>query len=308
MIDAYDVLGVSLDADAEEIKKAFRHLSRRFHPDKVQASGSSKECQEANDRFLEIKAAADVLQDPDRRKLYDTFALDLGAEKPEMEVWTIGLGSLLGPLGNFTFKTVLMRLILWLVLWRWVGYLLFLAAGILAILYAVNFQFRSFSIRSAEAQPILLSVGLAVVAVLICWVWQHLGDTVGVFWLVSEVFDMALLDLKFGIGAAVVSFFLAWLVRGWWWWILGLEVVLAIVMLVALTVASGLMGLWIESVKTQHGDKLKQWRLRMRKERDALQADIDSLKKENVEKQQRLEKLERPGFKEESERGGNGMR
>jgi len=293
MIDYYDTLDIGLDADADEIKKAFRRLSIKFHPDKVQASGSSREaCQEASEKFQRIKQAEEVLKDPDRRKLYDTFSMDLGVEKPEMEVWTIGLTSLLGPLGNFTLKTFLMRLLLWLLLFRWVGYLLFLAAVVLAILYAVNFRFRDFSVRSDEANPVLLGVGLAVVAVLVCWVWQLLGDTIGVCFLASEIFDVAVLDWKFGIGTAVVSFFLAWLVRGWWWWILGFEILLAIVMLVALTVASCLMGLWIDTVKAQHGDKVKEWRLNMRKQRKALQATIEGLEKEGSEKQQRLEKLE----------------
>lgn len=281
IIDAYDVLGVGLDADGEEIKKAYKRLSLQHHPDKVQATGNRQDSQDVNDKFNEIKAARDILQDAERRRIYDTFGVDLGEEKPEIEVWTIGLGTLLSPMGTFTLKTFLMRAVLWIVGFRFVGYLLLLLGLVVGVLYAANFKWREYRLRSPEATPMLLNVGLAVGVVVICWLWQLLADAVGVFYLASEVLDVAMLveNWKIGVGAAVASFFAAWLVRGRWLWVIGLEVVVALIVLIALFVASGLMGLWIESVKTQHGDKLREWRLRLRKQRKALQDEVEVLKK-----------------------------
>ncbi len=62
--DYYSVLGVARDATAEQIKKAFRQLARKYHPD------VSKEV-DAADRMSEINEANAVLSDPERRAAYD---------------------------------------------------------------------------------------------------------------------------------------------------------------------------------------------------------------------------------------------
>lgn len=63
--DYYAALGVSPDASAEDIKKAFRALARKYHPD---ATGGDAEGAE---RYKEISEAYSVLSDPDRRRDYD---------------------------------------------------------------------------------------------------------------------------------------------------------------------------------------------------------------------------------------------
>jgi molecular chaperone DnaJ len=63
MRDYYDVLGVSPDAGADEIKRAYRQLARRYHPD---ISGDDR-----GGAFLEVSRAYDVLRDPSRRRSYD---------------------------------------------------------------------------------------------------------------------------------------------------------------------------------------------------------------------------------------------
>src|SRR5215217_1569140 len=63
MRDYYDVLGVSADAGADEIKRAYRQLARRYHPD---ISGDDRGL-----AFKELTRAYDVLRDSSRRRTYD---------------------------------------------------------------------------------------------------------------------------------------------------------------------------------------------------------------------------------------------
>jgi molecular chaperone DnaJ len=67
MRDYYDVLGVSPGAGADEIKRAYRQLARRYHPD---ISGDDR-----GTAFLEAARAYDVLRNPDRRHAYDARLL-----------------------------------------------------------------------------------------------------------------------------------------------------------------------------------------------------------------------------------------
>ena len=65
--DLYGVLGVKKDAKKEDIKKAYRKLARKYHPD---VNPGNKE---AEDRFKAISHAHEVLADPEKRKIYDEF-------------------------------------------------------------------------------------------------------------------------------------------------------------------------------------------------------------------------------------------
>src|SRR5215210_4610830 len=67
MADYYSVLNVPRDASDDEIKKSYRKLAMRYHPDRN--SGSK----EAEERFKEITEAYDVLRDPEKRALYDRY-------------------------------------------------------------------------------------------------------------------------------------------------------------------------------------------------------------------------------------------
>ena len=64
--DYYDVLGVARNAGADELKKAFRRLAMRFHPDRNQEAG-------AEAKFKEVNEAYEVLSDPEKRAMYDRF-------------------------------------------------------------------------------------------------------------------------------------------------------------------------------------------------------------------------------------------
>ena len=64
--DYYQILGVTRDAGSEEIRKAFRHLALRYHPD--QNPGNPKESEE---KFKEINEAYEVLSNEQKRRYYD---------------------------------------------------------------------------------------------------------------------------------------------------------------------------------------------------------------------------------------------
>lgn len=281
-IDAYDILGVEIDCDQEEIKKAFKKASLKEHPDKAIQNGRSSE--EQNDRFIKIKEAHEILEEADRRKRYDTFGQDLGKEPPEMEVWNIGLATLLQPMGAFSLKTMLCRLALWFLGFRYLAYLLLLCGIIAIVLYSMNANIPKkltgdveMSFRSQEAAGIMIMVGVIDVVIILSWIWAPIGDTVVVLYLCTEVITLD--SLKLGGIALVISLFLAWLAQGWWYWILGFEVLLAIVLLIGVTIAAGIVRLWIDSVQASRSEKVKEWRIGMRHERKKLQDEIDALKR-----------------------------
>jgi molecular chaperone DnaJ len=68
--DYYEVLGVSKSASADEIKKAYRRLAMKHHPDR------NKDDADAESRFKETKEAYEVLSDEDKRSAYDRFGHD----------------------------------------------------------------------------------------------------------------------------------------------------------------------------------------------------------------------------------------
>jgi DnaJ-related protein SCJ1 len=68
--DFYQILGLSRDASEKQIKKAFRTLSVKFHPDKNPGN------KEAEEKYIDINTAYEVLSDPEKRRQYDQLGED----------------------------------------------------------------------------------------------------------------------------------------------------------------------------------------------------------------------------------------
>ncbi len=68
--DYYEILGVDRSADADQIKKAYRKLAVKYHPDKNPGNADAEE------KFKEVSAAYEVLSNPEKRARYDQFGHD----------------------------------------------------------------------------------------------------------------------------------------------------------------------------------------------------------------------------------------
>src|SRR2546430_16074166 len=65
--DYYETLGVARGADTEDIRKAYRKLARKYHPDLNPGDKTSEE------RFKKVQEAYDVLSDPKKKQMFDQF-------------------------------------------------------------------------------------------------------------------------------------------------------------------------------------------------------------------------------------------
>lgn len=86
----YDILGIDRNASQNEIKKAYRKLSKEYHPDR-KATASEEEKREAEAKFKEVNEAYSILSDEEKKNMYDTY----GTVDPN------DIGSGFDPFGGF---------------------------------------------------------------------------------------------------------------------------------------------------------------------------------------------------------------
>jgi len=87
--DYYEVLGLGRSATPQQIKRAYRRLAKKFHPDHYKGKNPS----EAAAKFNEVQQAYSVLSDPEKRKLYDQFGhsgLEGAGPSVAQRVWRTG--------------------------------------------------------------------------------------------------------------------------------------------------------------------------------------------------------------------------
>src|SRR5579863_411395 len=93
----YDILGVKKSASAEDIRKAFRKLARKYHPDVNPGDKGAEE------KFKALSEANDVLSDPKKRKIYDQLGFYSDNIDPATaEAYARAGGGAGGPSGGFT--------------------------------------------------------------------------------------------------------------------------------------------------------------------------------------------------------------
>src|SRR5215210_7980890 len=93
--DYYGILGVKKDAKADEIKKSYRRLARKHHPDVNPNDKASEE------KFKEVQEAYDVLSDEKKRKVFDRFGYYADNLDPDSP---FGAGANAGGAGGFDFS------------------------------------------------------------------------------------------------------------------------------------------------------------------------------------------------------------
>lgn len=98
--DYYKILGVSRGADENEVKKAYKRLSKKYHPDRVEFSQKDA----AKKKFMEISEAYQVLKDKEKRQIYDQGG-DEAVKDYEQNQNNPGAGGGFrgGPFGGFGF-------------------------------------------------------------------------------------------------------------------------------------------------------------------------------------------------------------
>ncbi|KAL9125454.1 MAG: hypothetical protein Q9217_005352, partial [Psora testacea] len=76
----YDALGIKPESSQDEIKKAYRKMALKHHPDK------NPDNAKASEKFKEVSQAYEILSDPEKRKVYDQYGLEFllrgGAQAP----------------------------------------------------------------------------------------------------------------------------------------------------------------------------------------------------------------------------------
>ena len=101
--DYYEILGIDKHADAQAIKKAFRKLAKKYHPDSNEGNAQAAE------RFKEVNEAYDVLGDEEKRNLYDRFGHRVVSKLGSRAVSRMVSGAALTPGRGEAFRSIILR-------------------------------------------------------------------------------------------------------------------------------------------------------------------------------------------------------
>lgn len=148
---------------------------------------------------------------------------------------------------------------LWLAGFTWILRLVIFASLVVAGLYAAGVSIQKVSLRLKEALPIWIRVAVVEVLVVVHWLLPLIAETLGLLYLVAAAVSLDPTSQSWKVGASVV--------------------VVCLFVLLSLTVATGMMRMWIDNMRTPDGDKLRQWRTDMRSQRQVSEDEVARLRK-----------------------------
>lgn len=106
--DYYKILGLEKNASEEDIKKAYRKLASKYHPDKIPGENGSPEKKAAEASFKEVGEAYDTLSTPEKRSVYDTYGhTEPGFNPNATRGWSHSTGTSTGTHSNDGFDEIL---------------------------------------------------------------------------------------------------------------------------------------------------------------------------------------------------------
>lgn len=237
-VDYYDILNIDLNANEEQIKKAYKVMSLKLHPDKQRNLPEDKKAHP--EAFTQLKDAYDVLIDADRKKTYDRFGVDFGEQSPDKMIWSVGWNMCCAPLGLFFIKALVLGFLNWALGWYYIWWLALMGCGGLLGYCIKQHQVTPEADYKAALKAACGMVCAVVVVLVLMSVSEVIPDTIIIFGLVMHSVWPLLMEaaqyLKVaGVGIFVLSTFFAWWYNGGYWYLymnvfwLGIAILLGLI-------------------------------------------------------------------------------